>query len=143
MRLRNNQPVEVVGGEAMDDDSTIESFGPPELAARHRAPLREARRSVMQRAYTTKESAADQLIGTAERIRSDAFHSGDPEAIRQAQQLARTLERAAVYLHSHTFDQMTGDATLLVQSKPWQAVVIAFVVGIIFGRNLRRGHEER
>ncbi|MBN1681762.1 MAG: hypothetical protein JW966_15895 [Anaerolineae bacterium] len=104
-------------------------------------PLREARRTVMHSAYSTKEAAADQLIVTAERIRAEAFKSGDDAAIRQAQQLSRTLERAAVYLHSHTFDQMTGDATVLVQSKPWQAVVIAFLVGIIFGRSFRRSRK--
>ncbi len=48
------------------------------------------------------------------------------------------MERAAVYLHSHTFDQMTGDAALMVRAKPWQAVVIAFLVGVIFGRSINR-----
>ena len=105
---------------------------------RPRAPLREARRSVIQRVYATKDTAADQLITAAERIRSEAFRSGDEVAIRQAQQIARSLERAAVYLHGHTIDQMTGGATQVVQSKPWQAVMIAFVVGIIFGRSFRR-----
>ena len=100
--------------------------------------LREARRSVLQRAYATKESAADQLIIAAERIRSEALRSDDEVAIHQAGQLARSLERAAIYLHGHTFDQMTGDATLMVRSKPWQAVMIAFLVGVIFGRGLRR-----
>jgi ElaB/YqjD/DUF883 family membrane-anchored ribosome-binding protein len=47
------------------------------------------------------------------------------------------MERAAVYLHGHTFDQITGDATQIVQAKPWQAVLIAFLVGIIFGRSFR------
>ena len=105
---------------------------------RHRTPLREARRTVIQRVYATKDSAADQLITAAERIRAEGLRSGDEVAIRQAQQIARSLERSAVYLHGHTIDQMTGDATLMVQSKPWQAVMIAFVVGIIFGRTLRR-----
>ncbi len=108
-------------------------------AARPRSSLREARRSVMQRAYATKEAAADQLITTAERIRAEAVRSGDEVALRQANQLARSLERAAVYLHGHTFDQMTGDATQFVQSKPWQAVIIAFLLGAVFGRSLRRG----
>ena len=71
--------------------------------------------------------------GVAVNLRSD-----DEVAIRQAGQLARSLERAAVYLHGHTFDQMSGDATLMVRSKPWQAVMIAFLVGAIFGRGLRR-----
>jgi uncharacterized tellurite resistance protein B-like protein len=103
------------------------------------ASLRDARRTVMQRAYNTKEGAADQLISAAERIRTEAFKFGDPDTIRQAQQMSRSLERAAVYLHGHTFDQMTGDATLVVRSKPWQAVMIAFLVGVIFGRSFRRG----
>ncbi len=107
--------------------------------ARPRSSLREARRSVMQRAYATKEAAADQLITAAERIRAEALRSGDEVALRQANQLARSLERAAVYLHGHTFDQMTGDATQMVQSKPWQAVIIAFLLGAVFGRSLRRG----
>lgn len=99
--------------------------------------LRDARRSVIQGAQSAKESAADQLIIAAERIRAEAFRTGEQDVIRQAQQLSRSLERAAVYLHSHTFDQITDDATLMVRSKPWQAVVIAFLVGIIFGRSFR------
>ncbi|RPJ01853.1 MAG: hypothetical protein EHM39_02715 [Chloroflexi bacterium] len=101
-------------------------------------PLRDARRSAVQRVYGIKDAAADQLIVAAERIRSEAFRSGDETAIQQAQQVSRSLERAAVYLHGHTLDQITDDATLMVQSKPWQAVVIAFLVGAIFGRRLRR-----
>lgn len=105
---------------------------------RPRTPLREARRSVIQRAYATKASAADQLIAAAENIRAEAYRLGDSVAIQQAQQLSRSLERAAVYLHGHTFDQIGGDAAGLVQSKPWQAVLIAFLVGVIFGRSVRR-----
>lgn len=105
---------------------------------RPRTPLREARRSVIQRAYATKASAADQLIVAAENIRAEAYRLGDSVAIQQAQQLSRSLERAAVYLHGHTFDQITGDAAGLVQSKPWQAVLIAFLVGVIFGHSVRR-----
>ncbi len=101
-------------------------------------PLRDARRSAVQRVYGIKDSSADQLIVAAERIRAEAFRSGDEVAIRQAQQLSHSLERAAVYLHGHTLDQITGDATIVVQSKPWQAVLFAFLIGVIFGRNFRR-----
>jgi hypothetical protein len=85
---------------------------------RSRASLREARRSAIQYASNTKTGAADQLIAAAERIRAEAYKFGDPDTIRQAQQMSRSLERAAVYLHGHTFDQITGDATLVVRSKP-------------------------
>jgi len=120
------------------DQKSNQQDGVTDAGARSWTSLRDAKRSVVQRAYATKEAAADQLIVAAEHIRAEAFRSSDEDAIRQAQQLARSLERAAVYLHGHTFDQMTGDATQIVQSKPWQAVVIAFLVGIIFGRNFRR-----
>lgn len=128
----------------MDPYDPIPDPGPAEAGADESAlpgeypPLRDARRMVLQRVYATKETAADQLISAAERIRAEAFRSGDDFTIRQAQQLSRSLERAAVYLHGHTIDQITGDATQAVQSKPWQAVAIAFLVGVIFGRSFRR-----
>ena len=103
-----------------------------------RAALRDARRSLVQGANASKEAAADQLIAAAERLRAEAVKTGDHTVINQAQQLSRSLERTAVYLHGHTLDQITDDATELVQSKPWQAVVIAFLVGIIFGRSFNR-----
>ncbi|WP_119065249.1 hypothetical protein [Aggregatilinea lenta] len=100
--------------------------------------LRDARRSLAQGANASKEAAADQLISAAERLRVEAVKSGDRTVVNQAQQLSRGLERAALYLHGHTLDQITDDATELVQAKPWQAVVIAFLVGIIFGRSFNR-----
>jgi hypothetical protein len=120
---------------AQEDD--IQKSLPPE-ALRPWLPLRDARRSATQHVYGIKDTAADQLIVAAERIRAEAFRSGDEMAIRQAQQLSRSLDRAAVYLHGHTLDQITGDATLMVQSKPWQAVLFAFLLGVIFGRRFRR-----
>lgn len=100
--------------------------------------LRDARRSLTHRAQAAKESAADQLIGTAEWLRAEAFRLGDAETIRQAQQVSRRMERTAVYLHGHTFDQITGDARQMVEAKPWQAVFIAFLLGVIFGRTFQR-----
>ena len=117
---------------AHDPDST------PSDESRPIPPLRDARRAAIQRVYGMKDSAANQLITAAESIRAEAYRANDEVAMRQAQQLSRSLERAAVYLHSHTFDQLTDDATTMVQTKPWQAVVIAFLVGAIFGRSFRR-----
>lgn len=123
----------------MDGENEHKKLGDySDASARTRTPLREARRNVIQRVYATKDSAATQLITAAEHIRAEGFRSGDEVAIRQAQQLSRSLERAAVYLDSHTLDQMGGDATLMVQAKPWQAVIIAFLLGAIFGHSLRQ-----
>lgn len=102
------------------------------------APLRDVRRSVLQHIDAAKDTAADGLISAAERVRAEAYRLGDDEALRQAYHLSDYLNRTAVYLHGHTLDQMEGDARQIVRNKPWQAVVIAFVVGIIFGRTFRR-----
>jgi ElaB/YqjD/DUF883 family membrane-anchored ribosome-binding protein len=119
------------------DDLALHTPGESAAQARSSA-LRELRRTLMQSAYATKETAADQLISAAERIRAEAYRTDDVYTIRQAQQLSRSLERTAIYLHGHTFDQMTGDARQYVQTKPWQAVMIAFLMGTIFGRMFRR-----
>jgi ElaB/YqjD/DUF883 family membrane-anchored ribosome-binding protein len=126
-------------------DTSPNGQQPPDQDSAERAatPLREARRTLIKSVYSTKDAAADQLITSAERIRAEAFRSGDDVVIRQAQQLTSAMERSAVYLHSHTFDQMTGDATLMVRHRPWQAVMIAFLVGVIFGRSFQRYQQDR
>ncbi len=112
---------------------------PPSTKPRTPAAASDVRHTIVQRAHASKDAAADQLLAAAERIRAEALKTEDRTVYSQAQQLSRGLERAALYLHGHTLDQMTDDATELVQSKPWQAVLIAFLVGVIFGRSFARG----
>lgn len=112
---------------------------PPSTEPRSPTAPNEVRHAIIQRAHDSKDAAADQLLAAAERIRAEALKTEDGTVYTQAQQLSRGLERAAVYLHGHTLDQMTDDATELVQSRPWQAVLIAFLVGVIFARSFARG----
>jgi ElaB/YqjD/DUF883 family membrane-anchored ribosome-binding protein len=101
----------------------------------------EARRAMRESAYTVKEGASDSLIAAAENIRREALKSGNEEVVRQAHQLARSMEKAALYLDSHTFEQIGTDATEVVKANPWQSVGVVFIIGwllgMLFGGNRR------
>jgi ElaB/YqjD/DUF883 family membrane-anchored ribosome-binding protein len=93
----------------------------------------EARRAMRESAYTVKETASDQLLTAAESIRREALKGGNEEVIRQAHTLARSMEKAALYLDGHTFEQIGQDATEVVKENPWQSVGIVFFFGLLMG----------
>ena len=93
----------------------------------------DARRAMRENAYTVKETASDSLLNAAESIRREALKNGSEEVVRQAHQVARSLEKAALYLDSHTFDQISTDATEVVKQNPWQSVGVVFVLGLLLG----------
>ncbi len=97
----------------------------------------ETSRSMRESAYNVKESAANSLLTTAENIRREAVKGGNEEVIRQAHRLARSMEKAAVYLDSHTFDQIGVDATETVRENPWKALSVAFIIGVLIGLIMR------
>ncbi len=101
--------------------------------------IHEIRRTMRQAAHNVKEAAANSLLSAAENIRLEAVKSGNSEAIQQAHQLARGMEKAAVYLDSHTLDQMGDDVAQSVSQNPWQWLAIVFVVGMLLGRMLGGG----
>jgi ElaB/YqjD/DUF883 family membrane-anchored ribosome-binding protein len=93
----------------------------------------EARRAMRESAYTVKETASDQLLTAAESIRREALKGGNEEVIRQAHTLARSMEKAALYLDGHTFEQIGQDATEVVKENPWQSIGVVFILGLLFG----------
>ncbi len=93
----------------------------------------EASRNMREAAYTVKEGASTSLLNAAESIRREAVRGGNEDVIRQAHKLARSMEKAAVYLDSHTFDQIGSDAAETVRENPWQSLGIAFIIGLIIG----------
>ncbi len=95
--------------------------------------VNDASRSMREAAYTVKESASGSLLTAAENIRREAVKGGNDEVVRQAHKLARSMEKAAVYLDSHTFEQIGSDAAETVRENPWQALGIAFIIGLIIG----------
>ena len=40
---------------------------------------------------------------------------------------------AASHVDSHTFDQISQDATEIVKENPWQSVGVVFIVGLLLG----------
>jgi ElaB/YqjD/DUF883 family membrane-anchored ribosome-binding protein len=101
----------------------------------------EASRSMRETAYTVKETASNSLLSAAESIRREAVKGGNDETIRYAHQLARSMEKAAVYLDSHTFDQISEAAAAPIKQNPWQSLGIAFIVGMILGLLLNSGRD--
>ena len=79
----------------------------------------------------------------AENIRREALKSGSDDVVRQAHQLARSMEKAALYLDSHTFDQISTDATEVVKANPWESlgigggvIAILLVIGCVYFRRV-------
>jgi ElaB/YqjD/DUF883 family membrane-anchored ribosome-binding protein len=101
----------------------------------------EASRTMRESAYNVKETASTSLLNAAESIRREAVKGGNEEVIRQAHRLARNMEKAAVYLDSHTFEQISGDATETVRENPWKALSIAFIFGLLIGLIMHDGRD--
>jgi len=93
----------------------------------------EARRAMRESAYTVKETASTSLLNAADNIRREALKSGNEEVVQQAQQIARSMEKAALYLDSHTFEQISSDATEIVRSNPWESIGVVFIIGLLLG----------
>jgi ElaB/YqjD/DUF883 family membrane-anchored ribosome-binding protein len=93
----------------------------------------DASRNMREAAYNVKETASTSLLNAAESIRREAVKGGNEDVVRQAHKLARSMEKAAVYLDSHTFEQIGTDAAETVRENPWQALGLAFIVGLILG----------
>ncbi len=93
----------------------------------------DTRRAMRENAYTAKEKASDSLLTAAETLRREALKGSSDEMIRQSQQLARGMEKAALYLDSHTLDQMGEDASEVVRENVWQSIGIVFILGLLLG----------
>jgi ElaB/YqjD/DUF883 family membrane-anchored ribosome-binding protein len=99
----------------------------------------EVKREVYAKAEEIRKEAAKKLNAAAENIRKEVRENDvDAEAIAKADEIADHLEKTAQYLNDHSLEQMGQDATEVVQNNPWQAVLIAFVIGFIVAMLLRR-----
>ena len=130
------QTVSQVGSEAQKVQQTVAHISTDAWRS-----VSEASRSMRESAYTVKETASNSLLGAAESIRREAVKGGNEETIRYAHQLARSMEKAAVYLDSHTFDQISDAAAAPIKENPWQSLGIAFIVGLILGLLLNVGRD--
>src|SRR5258706_6808625 len=102
----------------------------------------EARRAMRESAYTVKETASTSLLNAAENIRREALKGGNEEVVRQAHQLARSMEKAALYLDSHTFEQIGTDAAEVVKENPWESLGVVFIIGLFLGMLFGGGNRD-
>jgi ElaB/YqjD/DUF883 family membrane-anchored ribosome-binding protein len=100
--------------------------------------LREFGRLAYHRADDVKKEATKLLYGAADTIRREAREAGaNREMRRNADEVAKGLERAAHYLKKRSYEDMGKDMTKNVSRNPWQTVAIVFVVGLVIGLLLR------
>lgn len=99
----------------------------------------EIRREVYARAEEIRKDAAKRLNEAAENIRKEMRENGaDDDAVAKVDEIAGHLEKTAQYLTDNTLEDMGKEATEIVQANPWQALLVAFVIGFIVAMFLRR-----
>jgi len=99
----------------------------------------DVRHSLRKNAEIAKEKASDSLLNSAEAIRTEAQKSNNEEVVRQAQSLARSMEKAALYLDARTIDQLGNDAQTTVKQNVWSTLGIVAAIGFLLGLLLGGG----
>lgn len=85
-------------------------------------------------ADAARTGLARQLREAATRIREEmAKEEVNDEAREQATRVLERLDGAAEFLETHTIQTMEAEAREAVQERPWQALLIAFIVGLVIG----------
>lgn len=105
--------------------------------------LRDLGRNARSSADDVKKEAVRLLNNAADTIRHEARERGASKDVRGgADDVAKSLERAAHYLKRHSFEDMGDDVSKSVQKNPWRTAAILFVVGVVVGLILRGDNEK-
>ena len=105
--------------------------------------LRDLGRNARSSADDVKKQSVRLLNEAADTIRREARERGAGKDVRGgADDVAKSLERAAHYLKRHSYEDMSEDVTKRVQNNPWRIMAILFVVGVIVGLVLRGDNEK-
>jgi ElaB/YqjD/DUF883 family membrane-anchored ribosome-binding protein len=100
--------------------------------------LHELGRELRHRADEVRKETVKTLNSAAATIRKEAREATeDSNAHRTADELAKSLERTAHYLHTHSIDQMGNEATRVVRQNPMRVALIAFAIGLLLGVVMR------
>jgi ElaB/YqjD/DUF883 family membrane-anchored ribosome-binding protein len=114
-----------------------------EIAAEAADSVRDLGRNARSTADDVKKEAVRLLNNAADTIRHEARERGASRDVRGgADDVAKSLERAAHYLKRHSFEDMGEDVTRSVQRNPWRIMAILFVLGVIVGLVLRGDNEK-
>lgn len=101
--------------------------------------VNEIRREALEKADEIRKEAAKKLNAAAEAIRKEVRENDvDKDGIKKADEIATHLEKTATYLANNTLEEMGEDATELVTRNPWQAVLVALIIGVFIGMMFRR-----
>jgi ElaB/YqjD/DUF883 family membrane-anchored ribosome-binding protein len=95
--------------------------------------LIDVRRNFLAQADSAREGASNALLSAADAIRAEAQKANSDDVMQQANKIADSIERAAVYLDSHTFEQMGEDVREVVTENPLRTLIIAFFIGLVLG----------
>ena len=95
--------------------------------------MRELGQQVAERAATAKERIVVELRNLSTRIVDELDGIEDEESRLRAASLARELDRSANYLEDHTLEEVGQDVTETAQQNVWQALGIAFFIGLLVG----------
>lgn len=109
-----------------------------ELAQETVKAMNELGRSARKRADDAKKEAVKGLNSAAESLRREARELGaNPEIRGSVDEVARGLERTAIYLRKHSYEQMGQDVSRAVKGTSFRTFLIVFVVGVVVGLMMR------
>lgn len=106
--------------------------------------LNEFGRQARKKADDAKNEAVKGLNNIADTIRREAREGGaDESALKNADQVAINLEKAAQYLKKNSYEDIREDVTEQVKENTFIIIGVALVVGLVMGLILRGGGNRR
>ncbi len=94
----------------------------------------ELGRQAMKWAEEARKESARGLQKAADRLRQEVRdNDSDEDTVRRVDVLASNLEKTAFYLKDKSVPEMEQQFEDRVKQQPYQALLIAFVIGVVMG----------
>jgi ElaB/YqjD/DUF883 family membrane-anchored ribosome-binding protein len=98
----------------------------------------EVSRKATQVAEEARKESAKALQKAADRLRREVREGGgDDNAVKLTDDVASSLEKTALYLKETSVPEMEQELKERVQAQPFQALLVAFGVGLLVGLIVR------
>jgi ElaB/YqjD/DUF883 family membrane-anchored ribosome-binding protein len=98
----------------------------------------EVGRKATQVAEEARKESAKALQKAAERLRREVREGGgDDNAVQLTDDVASSLEKTALYLKETSVPEMEQELKERVQAQPFQALLVAFGIGLLVGLIVR------
>lgn len=103
----------------------------------------ELAREVRQKADDARKSMVKTLNDSALNLRQQTREAGaNEEVVKAVDDIAKGFERAAVYLNTHSVDDIRKDAEKTVKQNSTLILAIVLIVGVVIGLILRGGDRD-